>query len=76
MVRNRIYRDLFNFRCPKKNHVTWKQCSGKLHPTNTFTSTLEFICNSCRKYTTMNYEKANLIITDTKNPPKSFRSKE
>lgn len=74
MVRNRIYNDLFNFKCPKRDNKTLKQCSGKLHPTNTYRNTLEFICNTCQYYTTMDYEKANLIVNDTGKAPQAFRS--
>lgn len=67
MVKNRIYKTLWNIRCPKVHNG--KKCEGKLHKTNVFDGTLEFYCHTCKCYTTASFEYANIIISDTKEPP-------
>ncbi len=67
MVKNRIYKDLRNIRCPKKHEG--KKCKGILYNTKVFDGILEFYCHTCRSYTTASFEIANIIISDTKKSP-------
>ena len=67
--RNIIYKNL-NFKCEKIDDKTGKVCNSHLHNTNQFSSTLEFRCPTCGKYTCMNYEIANVINQDTGRAPK------
>lgn len=73
MPRNTVYHHLHNFKCEKIDDKTGKRCKGKLHPNERYTSVMDFICHTCNKYTTMSYEVANLINTETKKAPKQYR---
>jgi len=68
--RNVIFKDLYIFLCEHTNDKTGKTCNSHLHLTNHYSSTLEFKCYTCGKYTCMSYEVANVINNNTGRPPK------
>lgn len=74
MPRNKIYDSLFDFKCEKTDDKTGKPCTGRLHPNKQYSSSMDFICHTCGKYTTMTFNIANLINTDTNKPPKKKRT--